>query len=281
MTTITVGPLKANLILLKITLIVFFIHVFTILYFFLDKPKSTQIIAQNSKVLVKTVHLKKELPKATTEKNLTKKVEDKKEETIAKPNQATTTVNNVEKKKQPTESENLPAKKSSKAIQKKKELSAKKDSKKENQDTFKKSSNENKNTNQQELLAKAQESIARIDKVKSKVDKSLEKTIIGLEDLKIDQITFDPTSNYAENTYTSELVYRLKTLLKLPEAGIVHIRLILSSSGKVKQVSVIKSTSKKNEIHIKKEIPNIVFSPFDKSFGNQTEHEFNLHLSHE
>lgn len=82
-----------------------------------------------------------------------------------------------------------------------------------------------------------------------------------------------------EQSYQEELAARLKLLLKLPEYGIVKLKLTLSRAGKVTLVEIVSSDSQANRTHIQKSLPTLTFPAFGDNFGKEMAHTFSITLS--
>lgn len=138
---------------------------------------------------------------------------------------------------------------------------------------------------QNDLLKKAQESVAKIDLKGNKIvaaTGSLDQVKLPQQmgELKVDNLTFDEDSrlNVRERGYRDELAHRLKLLLKLPEKGVVKLKLTLERSGKVLKVEVTGAESKKNRQHIEKALPPLQFPPFGDNFEGSSQYTFHINL---
>lgn len=138
---------------------------------------------------------------------------------------------------------------------------------------------------QNDLLRKAQESVAKIDLKGNKIvaaSGSLDQVKLPqhMGELKVDSLTFDEDNrlNVRERGYRDELAHRLKLLLKLPEKGVVKLKLTLERSGKVLKVEVIGAESKKNRQHIEKALPPLQFPPFGDNFEGSSQYTFHINL---
>ncbi len=136
---------------------------------------------------------------------------------------------------------------------------------------------------QQELLAKAKESIAKIDLKKEKLqsitsDEPAVKQIIALQS-EATTAQVSGTFGVQETSYISDLVFRLKCGLKLPEFGDVTIDLIISKFGIAESVTIVTSASRINAKYAEETIPTILFAPFEGNFGAATKYTFRITLS--
>ncbi|HXF28746.1 MAG TPA: hypothetical protein VN457_02765 [Chlamydiales bacterium] len=84
-----------------------------------------------------------------------------------------------------------------------------------------------------------------------------------------------------ERTYYDELVTRLKLHLRLPEYGQVRMQLTLTKDGKVKNMTITSSKSKKNRDYVQNKLPQLTFPRFGDNFAGASAHAFHLNLSNE
>lgn len=138
----------------------------------------------------------------------------------------------------------------------------------------------------QELFARAQGTLAKMNKKEapSSPVASLDQVKIPshLGSLAVDSLHFDDPSaglTIRERSYREELASRLKLLLKLPEYGLVKLKLTLSRAGKVIKVDVLSSESALNRSHIQKTLPSLSFPSFGDNFGSESSHTFQITLS--
>lgn len=141
---------------------------------------------------------------------------------------------------------------------------------------------------QQELLAQAQGALSKINGAdkggKSTSGSSLSQLKLPSQigSLAIESLHFDePSSSLSvrEKGYRDELASRLKLLLKLPEYGLVKLKLTLARSGKVSQVTLLSSESTSNRTYIQKTLPTLTFPAFGDNFAGETSHTFQITLS--
>ncbi len=81
-----------------------------------------------------------------------------------------------------------------------------------------------------------------------------------------------------ERSYCDELIELLQLILTLPENEEVKVLLTLSRNGKIQDVKIASSKSKKNSVYVKQELYKIHFQPFGSSFQNEPSHTFTLIL---
>ncbi|MCB1114026.1 MAG: hypothetical protein KDK62_04655 [Chlamydiia bacterium] len=119
----------------------------------------------------------------------------------------------------------------------------------------------------QELLAKAKE--------------SLNKPTDKKEELKVPEIALPQEEGLSteQRSYRDELVGRLKLLLKLPEYGLVKLRLTIGSGGEVAKVEILSATSQKNRKHIESTLPTLTFPAPGKNGDKSGKISFLLTLS--
>ncbi len=112
---------------------------------------------------------------------------------------------------------------------------------------------------------------------------SLEKINIPsqLGELKIDTISTADSLTVKESGYRDELARRLILTLKLPEYGVVKLKLTLSRSGKVTDVNILQSESAVNKAHIRKTLPGITFPSFGDNFIGHETYTFQITLNSE
>ncbi|MFN4175049.1 MAG: energy transducer TonB, partial [Parachlamydiaceae bacterium] len=104
-----------------------------------------------------------------------------------------------------------------------------------------------------------------------------------LGELKIDNLAISTESSLSvrERGYRDELASRLKLTLKLPEYGVVKLKLTLNRLGKVTDVTIVQSESAGNKGHIKKALPSISFPPFGDNFIGHETYTFQITLNSE
>ncbi len=121
------------------------------------------------------------------------------------------------------------------------------------------------------LVAVASEQISTVSKVGA------------LESEHLQTISCEGVEAYAtkEALYVSELIRRLKLALKLPEYGEVRVKMTLSRSGSVTQLSVLKSSSSINKKLVEQKLKGLTFAAFGASFAKEESHTFTLILSNE
>lgn len=140
-----------------------------------------------------------------------------------------------------------------------------------------------------ELLAKAMGSLAKVETKTTKTSSSSanrdRETIEMPKEMgafHADTLSFEGSDqglSIKELGYRDELAMRLKLLLKLPEYGVVKLKLILARSGKVTQVEVISSASEVNRKHLMKVLPTLNFPSFGDNFSKESSHLFQITLS--
>lgn len=134
----------------------------------------------------------------------------------------------------------------------------------------------------QELLDKARSSLTQMGAVtssKNTVSELKLPTAIGT--LESDNLKQGDTLTAIERGYKEELVSRLKLFLKLPEMGIVKIKLTLTRVGKVSNVEILSSESALNRAHIEKKLPQLNFPSFGDNFLKEPFHTFQITLSND
>lgn len=115
------------------------------------------------------------------------------------------------------------------------------------------------NSKQIELLAQAKEKLG-------KTQKGVATTPGKIENLQIDSVP--------EASYSDELAYRLKQMLKLPKYGEVKVDLTLDKSGNVLKVAIISAQNEENKTYIEKELPKLKLPAFGNNFPGQENHTF-------
>lgn len=137
------------------------------------------------------------------------------------------------------------------------------------------------------LLDQARNVASKVDTNASKLKggSSLEKINIPaqLGELKIDNLSIstEESLNVRERGYSDELASRLKLTLKLPEYGVVRLKLTLNRLGKVIDVTILQSESGGNKTHIKKTLPGISFPSFGDNFIGHESYTFQITLKSE
>lgn len=130
-------------------------------------------------------------------------------------------------------------------------------------------------------MAKIRSTSEQLSQAKTQTvkDENLPKIPVALE---IDGMPVDAKGLVGpELTYQEELIGRLKLLLRLPEYGLVRVKLTLERSGKVKQLTVTNAESSKNKSYIEKTLPTLTFPAFGNNFSGQDSFTFSLNLSNE
>ena len=74
---------------------------------------------------------------------------------------------------------------------------------------------------------------------------------------------------------------RLKLYLKLPEMGVVRIKLTVERDGRVSHVAILYTESEKNKAYVEKTIPTLTMPAFGDRFKNKNNHIFPITLSNE
>lgn len=140
----------------------------------------------------------------------------------------------------------------------------------------------------QELLARAQGALAKLNQKDTSASKG---EVASLDHIKlpsqigalaVDSLRFEePASGFTarERSYRDELASRLKLLLKLPEYGLVKLKLTLARNGKVTHVDILSSESAANRTYIQKTLKTLTFPAFGDNFGSETSHTFQITLS--
>lgn len=145
---------------------------------------------------------------------------------------------------------------------------------------------------QQASLAQAKEKLAKLGEKRPVANallptSHLEETILPkrLENLQIDAISFEGTENISlttqESSYRDEIAYRLKLSLRLPEYGMVKVRLTLERSGHVANLQIVSSESTKNRAYIESMIPSIKFPPFGNDLTQANQYTFLIALNND
>lgn len=138
----------------------------------------------------------------------------------------------------------------------------------------------------QDLLAKAQGNLAKLNSKPSSTPASQVNNTIALPkqlgELSVDNLQFDEpgsTLGVRERGYRDELASRLKLMLKLPEYGIVKLKLTLNRLGKVIKLEILSSESSLNRKHIEKSLSSLSFPPLGDNFAKEKDHTFQITLS--
>lgn len=136
------------------------------------------------------------------------------------------------------------------------------------------------------LVEKAKENIAKITKTSDKTTtseavvkekgKSQSAAKAGKES---SQETAVATAQ--EAGYRDELSNRLKLLLRLPEYGMVKVRLTVDRKGQVRKVEIVTAESETNKSYIVEALPELLFPPFGSNFSGESEHTFLISLNNE
>lgn len=141
---------------------------------------------------------------------------------------------------------------------------------------------------QQALVSQAQERIAKIAQSRDKINptKSEKSPLIAvapITNLQVDELPgAAPSSlNDEEALYRHELAGRLKLFLRLPEYGMVKIKLTVDSKGKVVKVVVVSAESTLNKQYVEKTVPTMTFPSFGNRFGGADQHTFAVTLTNE
>lgn len=123
------------------------------------------------------------------------------------------------------------------------------------------------------LVAKAKENIAKISKTSDKTN--------SREPSTKDNGKPQAASGNFEAGYRDELANRLKLLLRLPEYGVVQVRLTVNRRGLVQKVEIVASESDVNKNYIEKALPELAFPPFGNNFPGNENHTFLISLNNE
>lgn len=146
---------------------------------------------------------------------------------------------------------------------------------------------EAKKQKQKALLDSARSAIANVDRKSGQIKEtgSLEKVALpsqlGALSIDLPQISSDSNLSVMERGYRDELASRLKLMLKLPEYGVVKLKLTLNRQGKVTDVTIIQSDSAANKSHIKKALPPLTFPSFGDNFPGLDSYTFQVTLNSE
>ncbi|KIC70860.1 energy transducer TonB [Candidatus Protochlamydia amoebophila] len=144
---------------------------------------------------------------------------------------------------------------------------------------------------EQQLLAKAKENLAKIGEAKQKSN-STTPTKIGespilkqVQNLQIDTLpqgnSVQGELNGRDSSYRDEIAQRLKLFLKLPDYGSVQVKLTIDRTGKIAQISIVKSESSKNQQYIEKNLPTIYFPAFGTRFEGLSQYTFLVTLNND
>jgi colicin import membrane protein len=147
----------------------------------------------------------------------------------------------------------------------------------------------------QKLMQSAKESLANIDKTAHKLTASNSSAsskiapLARIEKLEIEALPANGTRGAAltvpeasyQASYRSELIHRLKLLLRLPEFGEVKVQLTLERSGRVAKVAIVSAESSANRRYIEKTLPGATFPGFGDNFGNEPQYTFLISLSND
>ncbi|WP_213106525.1 energy transducer TonB [Candidatus Protochlamydia amoebophila] len=144
---------------------------------------------------------------------------------------------------------------------------------------------------EQQLLANAKENLAKIGEAKQK-SKSTTLTKIEespslkqVQNLQIDTLpqgnSVQGGLNGRDSSYRDEIAQRLKLFLKLPDYGSVQVKLTIDRTGKITQISIVKSESSKNQQYIEKNLPTIYFPAFGTRFEGLSQYTFLVTLNND
>lgn len=129
------------------------------------------------------------------------------------------------------------------------------------------------------LIAKAKENIAKITKTSDKTNTS-EPQSSAPQPKHANNKESELLSSH-EMDYRDELAGRLKLILRLPEYGMVNVRLTVDRRGRVKKIEIIAAESETNKKYIESELPQLVFPAFGSNFGGEPDHTFLISLNNE
>lgn len=133
---------------------------------------------------------------------------------------------------------------------------------------------------QRNLLSQAKEKMEKINKGSSFVAETQVTIPRQIESLHLDSLSIETLSE-KESTYSDELAYRLKLLLKLPKYGDVKLRLTLDRSGNVTKLAILDFQNEENKNYLEKSLLKLKFPAFGTHFPGQEEYTFTLTLSNE
>lgn len=138
----------------------------------------------------------------------------------------------------------------------------------------------------QALLAQARSAIGKVDTKKGRITgSSLEKITLPSQmgELSIETLSITTSAGLSarELSYRDEIARRLRLMLRLPEVGVVKLKLTLNRQGKVTAVNILSSENGTNKAHINKILPTISFPTFGDNFPNESDYTFSITLSSE
>ncbi len=134
----------------------------------------------------------------------------------------------------------------------------------------------------QALVEKAKENIAKITKTSDKIITS-EPVPKEIPNPNKSTRNDDESAllNSHEAGYRDELANRLKLLLRLPEYGMVKIRLTVDRKGLVQKFDIVTAESEVNRRYIESAVPGLAFPAFGSNFSGESEHTFLISLNNE
>lgn len=114
------------------------------------------------------------------------------------------------------------------------------------------------------LIAELRKNLTKLEESRKEKAKTASSDLaIPVE--KIGALAIDNTvrGSAATDSYLAELIRELKMYLFLPEKREVKVELTIQPEGKISQIKIIESASKRNEAYLKKSLPELSFPWFN------------------
>jgi hypothetical protein len=124
-----------------------------------------------------------------------------------------------------------------------------------------------------DAIAKAKKALANIQKGPITTEAVAPKLSLNIEGINL--------SVEEGSSYISEIISRIKTRMKLPDAGEVVVELTLERSGKVLKMLIKEAKSIHNKNYVEKTLPSIKFPVFEGGLKNEKSHTFIFVLNSE
>jgi colicin import membrane protein len=145
---------------------------------------------------------------------------------------------------------------------------------------------------EQALLTKAKENLAKMSQTRDKISSSssinLETTtpLKELGSLQVDALLIENTEGTndwgaKEVSYSDEIAYLLKTMLKLPDYGAIKIKLTLNRTGRAIKVETLQSESTQNKVYVENKIQKMSFPSFGQRFQGVSQNTFIITLQND
>lgn len=139
-------------------------------------------------------------------------------------------------------------------------------------------------SDRKKILKELEQTIGKIevnrDKNRDEFSPTLPKAI---DKLQIDYF-LPETPNEITNILQGDvigMIAQFKTMLELPEYGVVKLELTLSDSGLVKNLRILSTESEKNKKYLESQLPKIQFPTFLHELKGKSEHTFTFTFCNE